>query len=499
MNDEVITSCSHPCTNTRSNPESSGFDLLFYIHNITLLKCPTMSNNLQGYGLGAPLGHPSNDTSFAPSRVNTSSTIPPGPNSSNHDQAPAPANELPVAEGPQPPAHQNERVPIVHAPDKRTAYFEQARSELPSSGSRLQQGPTPLEASRHEGPVKTVDPSNQWANERPDVIPETIVYTAREPIQQPNDQYMAKQDIYTHVTRPAVPTIHHPSSGQGQYPATMDPDQTTHVDGSQSTLDPASIHRTVHIPNSHPSNQTSVVPATEAARSPDHALPTAPDIHPEKQAQALNSGDVHPVTVAREVEKAKAGQRELKGKKPKGTVVEGIEDDRLWMLMRRFDVQVTHTLIMTTTNTHPDEPDLRRSTLKAVPYNRDVLQSNVERLYATLGIIVIRLISEVSRLRSWAPEERRRTAYFCSVYFTAWVFGMAIPTLIGFIIVLTVSEEARWKCFPPVLPPPGTPPSATDPLNKKGDQSLLGGVDDPIKHRSKSEQVEEQAWEFRQL
>jgi hypothetical protein len=50
--------------------------------------------------------------------------------------------------------------------------------------------------------------------------------------------------------------------------------------------------------------------------------------------------------------------------------------------------------------------------------------------------------------------------------------------------------------FPPVKPPPGVPVSATDPTNKKGDESMLAGVGHPVVHRSKAEQAEEQAWEF---
>jgi hypothetical protein len=46
-----------------------------------------------------------------------------------------------------------------------------------------------------------------------------------------------------------------------------------------------------------------------------------------------------------------------------------------------------------------------------------------------------------------------------------------------------------------VPPAPFTPPSATDPTNQKGDESLLGNVDSKAVHRSKAEQAEEQAFE----
>lgn len=64
---------------------------------------------------------------------------------------------------------------------------------------------------------------------------------------------------------------------------------------------------------------------------------------------------------------------------------------------------------------------------------------------------------------------------------------------------LVAYPKSRHILFPPVEPPVGVPPSATDPLNRKGDESTIAGVDHPIEHRSRSEQIEEQAWEFTNL
>jgi hypothetical protein len=64
---------------------------------------------------------------------------------------------------------------------------------------------------------------------------------------------------------------------------------------------------------------------------------------------------------------------------------------------------------------------------------------------------------------------------------------------------LIAYPASRKVLFPPVPPPAGVPPSATDPLNQKGDESLIAGVNHPIEHRSRSEQIEEQAWEFTNL
>lgn len=63
-------------------------------------------------------------------------------------------------------------------------------------------------------------------------------------------------------------------------------------------------------------------------------------------------------------------------------------------------------------------------------------------------------------------------------------------------MVLTLSTPSRRFLFPPIPPAHGQPPSATDPTNTRGDESMLAGVGHPVEHRSKAEQIEQQAWEF---
>lgn len=174
--------------------------------------------------------------------------------------------------------------------------------------------------------------------------------------------------------------------------------------------------------------------------------------------------------------------------------------DQLFTYMRRFDEDVTHTLILTSVTPLPlAQPDLRRSVLPDVPYSTDVFKSNLERLYASGGTGIYRGLGEINRLRSWSPSERRRTTYFCATYFLGWVLGLAIPTVVGFIMLLIVSPESRLIFFPPVAPKKGMPPSAFDPTNSKGDETFLGGTDSAVTHKSVAEQKEEAAWEFRSL
>jgi len=75
-------------------------------------------------------------------------------------------------------------------------------------------------------------------------------------------------------------------------------------------------------------------PATET--DTDHVLPLGSDIHPVHQAAALSDAPDHLVNA--QIEKQKADKRELHGLEPKGTIVPGMEDDKLWAMIRRFDV-----------------------------------------------------------------------------------------------------------------------------------------------------------------
>lgn len=86
-----------------------------------------------------------------------------------------------------------------------------------------------------------------------------------------------------------------------------------------------------------------VVPAAEShlAEHPatdtdtDHVLPLGEQVHPVHQAAALQ--DAPDALVNAQVEKHKADMRAVRGEEPQGTVVPGMEDDKLWTMVRRFD------------------------------------------------------------------------------------------------------------------------------------------------------------------
>ena len=67
-----------------------------------------------------------------------------------------------------------------------------------------------------------------------------------------------------------------------------------------------------------------------------HVIPLGSDTHPEAQAERLAEAPQHKVDAI--VEKVKGDEREELGEEPEGTIVDGLEDDKLWALVRRFNV-----------------------------------------------------------------------------------------------------------------------------------------------------------------
>ena len=53
----------------------------------------------------------------------------------------------------------------------------------------------------------------------------------------------------------------------------------------------------------------------------------------------------------------------------------------------------------------------------------------------------------IVRIRSW--REKRRTAWFCTAYFAAWMFDFIVPLLFLTLVVLIVYPPARGTMFPP--------------------------------------------------
>lgn len=93
-----------------------------------------------------------------------------------------------------------------------------------------------------------------------------------------------------------------------------------------------------------PPTPTPVVAAQDADLEPDvQPLPLGAGTHPGDQADRLPDAPEH--LVEAQAEKVKGDEREERGEEAGGTVVAGLEDDKLWALLRRFNQQVPTVFI----------------------------------------------------------------------------------------------------------------------------------------------------------
>ena len=91
------------------------------------------------------------------------------------------------------------------------------------------------------------------------------------------------------------------------------------------------------------------------------------------------------------------------------TLVGGIDNEELWLLIRRFNKQLYHVKELTF-----DAPgNLDLNVADEDEFSPDKLRATAERLYMTVGISMIAFAKHIVRLRSW--NETRRTGSFCAV------------------------------------------------------------------------------------
>ncbi|KAI0640339.1 hypothetical protein C8Q77DRAFT_1045453 [Trametes polyzona] len=125
------------------------------------------------------------------------------------------------------------------------------------------------------------------------------------------------------------------------------------------------------------------------------------------------------------------------------SLIQGISNDDLFMILRRFNKQVQHVRAI-----RPPPPgflDLEIS--EDEEFSPDKLRANIERLYMTVIVGMAAFGKHIARLRSW--NEPRRTAKFCAAYFIAWYFSLIPALMIGTLLVLVFHPEYRRQLFPP--------------------------------------------------
>ncbi|EGO55643.1 hypothetical protein NEUTE1DRAFT_46952 [Neurospora tetrasperma FGSC 2508] len=175
----------------------------------------------------------------------------------------------------------------------------------------------------------------------------------------------------------------------------------------------------------------------------------------DKSAGGLEDGHTLSHALATEDHKLK-GAAQLKTEKevsnlgwnePKREIaaplVGGIDNEELWMLVRRFNkASKTHLSFFT-----PVPGGLDLNTAEEEEFSPDKMRANIERLYTTVVVGILAAVKHIARLRSW--REKERTAWFAGVYFVAWLFDFIMPLITGVIIALIVHPPTRELLFPP--------------------------------------------------
>ncbi|KAK4675097.1 hypothetical protein QC764_501400 [Podospora pseudoanserina] len=185
--------------------------------------------------------------------------------------------------------------------------------------------------------------------------------------------------------------------------------------------------------------------------------------------------------------------RDLGWNEPKQEIpaplVGGMDNEELWMLVRRFNKQIFHTKA----TPYPPPGGLDLNIAEQEEFSPDKMRGNFERLYMTVGVGMLAAVKHIARLRSW--KETRRTAGFCSAYFLAWLFDFLTPLLISVLVALIAVPWTREYLFPPA--PVSLVDSKTGGIQKPK-AGVLGSHDSatgaPENH--KGEAVEQEASNF---
>ncbi|OJJ07859.1 hypothetical protein ASPVEDRAFT_178766 [Aspergillus versicolor CBS 583.65] len=124
-------------------------------------------------------------------------------------------------------------------------------------------------------------------------------------------------------------------------------------------------------------------------------------------------------------------------------IAQGIRDEDLWRLIRRFDKQVGHVQSVPRTS---QQLDLNRSAEEQFPPAK--LQKTIERFYISVIVKFGLFFNHINHLRSW--EDPRRTGTFFAVYLVAWLCDRLVPMLTGVLLLMTFSPSTRSHIFPPI-------------------------------------------------
>ncbi|KAI1463500.1 uncharacterized protein F4812DRAFT_446352 [Daldinia caldariorum] len=170
-------------------------------------------------------------------------------------------------------------------------------------------------------------------------------------------------------------------------------------------------------------------------------------------------------------------------------LVGGLDNEDLWLLIRRFDKQIYHVKEIPTVV--PGDLDLNIADDEE--FSPDKLRSNTERFYMTVVVGLLAAVKHVARLRSW--RETQRTSCFCAAYFIAWALDLLVPLLTLILVSLIVYPRSRGVLFPPA--PLALVDTKTGGVQKPK-AGVLGSTESPTgaPQNLKGEAVEQEASNF---
>ncbi|KAF3906770.1 hypothetical protein AA313_de0205767 [Arthrobotrys entomopaga] len=170
-------------------------------------------------------------------------------------------------------------------------------------------------------------------------------------------------------------------------------------------------------------------------------------------------------------------------------LIGGLPNGRLFSRIRRFNKDVFDVRACPLQTSRG--LDLNESWSEE--YIDDKLPLHLQRFYLSIILGMASLGKQISRLRSW--KEKRRTSVFCAVYFLAWFLDLLTPLILGMLIAVVSSKQARDHMFPPA--PLAAVDIATGGLQKPqagqlGTTNTLTGAPEKLE----GEAVEEEAANF---
>ncbi|KAI4864455.1 hypothetical protein F4820DRAFT_458850 [Hypoxylon rubiginosum] len=170
-------------------------------------------------------------------------------------------------------------------------------------------------------------------------------------------------------------------------------------------------------------------------------------------------------------------------------LVGSLQNEDLWLLVRRFNKQIYHVKEVPTAV--PGNLDLNIA--DEDEFSPDKLRASIERLYMTVVVGLLAAVKHTVRLRSW--RETRRTSCFCAAYFVAWVFDLIVPLLALTLITIIAYPRSREVLFPPA--PLALVDSQTGGVQKPK-AGVLGSTDSSTgaPQNFKGEAVEQEASSF---